>query len=58
VGTDPAAIVAAAHAALHGGVERRCPALWDGQAAPRIARAILDGGTAADRLRPTARPRD
>jgi UDP-N-acetylglucosamine 2-epimerase (non-hydrolysing) len=56
VGTDPAAIVAAAHAALHGEIEKRCPALWDGNAAPRIARAILDGGVAADRPRPTAIP--
>ncbi len=56
VGTDPDAIVAAAHAALHGEVEKRCPALWDGRAAPRIARVILDGGTAGDRPRPTDLP--
>ena len=55
VGTDPATIVAAAHEVLHGEVPRRCPALWDGAAAPRIARIILDGGTAGERLRPTAR---
>jgi UDP-N-acetylglucosamine 2-epimerase (non-hydrolysing) len=56
VGTDPAAIIAAAHAALHGDVEKRCPELWDGAAAPRIVRVILDGGTASERLRPTAMP--
>jgi UDP-N-acetylglucosamine 2-epimerase (non-hydrolysing) len=56
VGTDPAAIVEAAHAVLRGEVVRRCPALWDGFAAPRIARVIIDGGTAAQRLRPTAPP--
>jgi UDP-N-acetylglucosamine 2-epimerase (non-hydrolysing) len=56
VGTDPAAIIEAAHDALHGAIEKRCPALWDGAAAPRIARVILDGGSAAERLRTTATP--
>ena len=46
VGTDPDAIVAAAHAVLRGEVEKRCPALWDGHAAPRIARVLIEGGTA------------
>ncbi len=56
VGTDPDAIVAAAHAVLRGEVEKRCPALWDGLAAPRIARVLMEGGTAKDRLRPTDLP--
>lgn len=56
VGTDPVAIVEAAHAVLRGEVVRRCPALWDGHAAPRIARVMLEGGTASERLRPTALP--
>ncbi|HEV7524342.1 MAG TPA: UDP-N-acetylglucosamine 2-epimerase (non-hydrolyzing) [Acidimicrobiia bacterium] len=56
VGTDPAAIIAAARTALRGEVEARCPALWDGFAAPRIARVIMEGGTADDRLRPTDLP--
>ena len=56
VGTDPLAIVEGARAALRGEVVPRCPALWDGAAASRIARVIVDGGTAADRLRPTDLP--
>ena len=38
VGTDPAAIIDGARAVLRGEVVPRCPALWDGAAAPRIAR--------------------
>jgi UDP-N-acetylglucosamine 2-epimerase (non-hydrolysing) len=56
VGTDPDAIIAAGRAVLAGEFTRRCPALWDGKAAPRIARVILDGGDAGHRLRPTALP--
>ncbi|MEZ5374897.1 MAG: UDP-N-acetylglucosamine 2-epimerase (non-hydrolyzing) [Acidimicrobiales bacterium] len=40
VGTDPAAIIAAAGRALAGKVEPRCPELWDGHAGDRIA-AVL-----------------
>jgi UDP-N-acetylglucosamine 2-epimerase (non-hydrolysing) len=43
VGTDPDAIVAAAEDVLRDGVERRCPELWDGHAAARIA-DVLAGG--------------
>ena len=56
VGTDPGAIVEAARAVLRGEVTRRCPPLWDGAAAPRIAEILMHGGTAAQRLRPTALP--
>jgi UDP-N-acetylglucosamine 2-epimerase (non-hydrolysing) len=53
VGTDPDVIVKAARAVLRAEVTPRCPALWDGAAAPRIARIIVDGGTVRDRRRPT-----
>lgn len=53
VGVEPDAIVAAATEVLEKGVEPRRPALWDGKAGGRIAEAILGGGTAAERARPT-----
>jgi UDP-N-acetylglucosamine 2-epimerase (non-hydrolysing) len=40
VGLEPDAIVAGARRALAGEVPARCPALWDGKAAVRIADAI------------------
>ncbi len=43
LGTDPAAILAAADELLAGGVtEARCPKLWDGKAGERIA-VVLNG---------------
>ena len=53
VGTEPERIVAAARTVIRDGVPRRRPALWDGHAAERIAKVIIDGGCAADRKRPT-----
>jgi UDP-N-acetylglucosamine 2-epimerase (non-hydrolysing) len=41
VGTDPARIAAAAQDVLrHGVKDAKVPDLWDGNAAPRIARVI------------------
>lgn len=42
VGTDPAAILAAAERALDGMVPARRPALWDGKAGERIAAVLCD----------------
>ncbi|MGE0878011.1 MAG: non-hydrolyzing UDP-N-acetylglucosamine 2-epimerase [Acidimicrobiia bacterium] len=60
VGTEPAAIVREAsevlHDLRHGGWIRRCPPLWDGNAAQRIADVIVHGGTALQRRRPTDLP--
>jgi UDP-N-acetylglucosamine 2-epimerase (non-hydrolysing) len=56
VGTDPTAILRAARQALMQETPRRRPALWDGRAGLRIAAVLLNGGTAASRLRPTAHP--
>ena len=53
VGTEPERIVAAARTVIRDGVPSRRPALWDGHAAERIAKVIIDGGCAADRKRPT-----
>jgi UDP-N-acetylglucosamine 2-epimerase (non-hydrolysing) len=53
VGTEPAAVLRAAHEALVDNVAARRPALWDGRAGQRIAAVLLGGGTAASRLRPT-----
>jgi UDP-N-acetylglucosamine 2-epimerase (non-hydrolysing) len=41
VGRVPAAVVAAAHDVLAGGVEARRPALWDGRAGARIAAVLI-----------------
>jgi UDP-N-acetylglucosamine 2-epimerase (non-hydrolysing) len=41
VGTDPARIVAAARRVLETPPPPRCPALWDGRAAERVAEALL-----------------
>jgi UDP-N-acetylglucosamine 2-epimerase (non-hydrolysing) len=54
VGRDRAGIVAAARQALAAPPPPRRPALWDGRAGQRIATALLRGGRAAQRLRPTA----
>jgi len=53
VGRDPSRIVAAAAAVLRDGVTPRCPALWDGKAATRIAEVIVHGGGPAHHARPT-----
>jgi UDP-N-acetylglucosamine 2-epimerase (non-hydrolysing) len=53
VGTNPAAILRAAREALADDSPARRPALWDGRAGQRIAAVLLNGGTAASRLRPT-----
>ena len=53
VGTDPEAILDALRDVLNSPPAPRCPALWDGHAAPRIAAAITDGEPATARLRPT-----
>jgi UDP-N-acetylglucosamine 2-epimerase (non-hydrolysing) len=44
VGTDPARIVPAARETLQGGARKgRMPELWDGRAAERIARILVEG---------------
>lgn len=53
VGVEPEAIVTAAHEALHGRRAKRCPALWDGRAAERIAELIVARAQSAERPRPT-----
>ncbi len=53
VGTDPEAIVACSTEVLEHGVEPRCPSLWDGHAADRIAEVILGGGGPEGHPRPT-----
>jgi UDP-N-acetylglucosamine 2-epimerase (non-hydrolysing) len=56
VGTDPVALENAALASLRSGGKRgRVPELWDGAAAPRIARAL---GDFLDARAPDARNRD
>ncbi|MER7467432.1 UDP-N-acetylglucosamine 2-epimerase (non-hydrolyzing) [Streptomyces sp. NPDC097981] len=52
-GTDPDRITATVDRVLDDPPAPRCPELWDGRAGERIARVLLDGGTAATRLRPT-----
>lgn len=52
VGREPDRIVEAATRVLDHGVEPRCPALWDGQAAERIA-DVLVAGSASPPPRPT-----
>ncbi|MFI8824842.1 non-hydrolyzing UDP-N-acetylglucosamine 2-epimerase [Streptomyces sp. NPDC053431] len=56
-GRDPARIVATAVRLLDEPPPPRRPELWDGHAGERIARVLLDGGTAAERARPTDHPR-
>ena len=53
VGRDPETIVEAALAVLAEPPTARRPALWDGRAGERIAAALVDGGRASTRLRPT-----
>ncbi|MFJ3905521.1 non-hydrolyzing UDP-N-acetylglucosamine 2-epimerase [Streptomyces sp. NPDC090025] len=52
-GRDPERIVRTALRLLEHPPPPRRPALWDGHAGERIARVLLDGGTAATRPRPT-----
>ena len=52
-GRDPERIVRTVHAVLDSPPDARRPALWDGHASDRIAAVLLEGGTAAGRLRPT-----
>ena len=54
VGRDAQRIVAAATDVLDHRPVRRRPALWDGHAGERIAEVLLAGGSAHERLRPTA----
>jgi UDP-N-acetylglucosamine 2-epimerase (non-hydrolysing) len=54
VGRDPERIVAAARRVLAEGVPRRCPGLWDGKAAERIADVV----SATVQRRPWRRPTD
>jgi UDP-N-acetylglucosamine 2-epimerase (non-hydrolysing) len=51
VGVDPAEVVEAADEVLTRGVTPRCPALWDGAAGDRIARAIEHFGASGADLR-------
>ncbi|MFJ3923370.1 non-hydrolyzing UDP-N-acetylglucosamine 2-epimerase [Streptomyces sp. NPDC090022] len=53
-GTDPERITATVHRVLDDPPAPRCPPLWDGRASERIARVLLDGGSARTRARPTA----
>lgn len=52
-GLDPARIVEIAQRVLADPPAPRRPALWDGHAGDRIAEVLLNGGSAAARLRPT-----
>ncbi|WP_265866969.1 non-hydrolyzing UDP-N-acetylglucosamine 2-epimerase [Streptomyces sp. SKN60] len=52
-GRDPDRILATALKLLDAPPPPRRPALWDGRAGERIARVLLDGGTATTRPRPT-----
>lgn len=52
-GTDPDRITATVHRVLDDPPAPRCPELWDGRASERIARVLLEGGSAATRPRPT-----
>ncbi|MFJ7066205.1 non-hydrolyzing UDP-N-acetylglucosamine 2-epimerase [Streptomyces sp. NPDC101115] len=52
-GRDPERIVATAVKLLATPPPPRRPELWDGRAGERIARVLLEGGTAAGRRRPT-----
>ena len=54
VGRDPERIVAEARRVLAEGVPRRCPGLWDGKAAERIADVV----SATVQRRPWRRPTD
>ncbi|MEV4711096.1 UDP-N-acetylglucosamine 2-epimerase (non-hydrolyzing) [Micromonospora sp. NPDC049374] len=56
VGRDPQRIIGAATRILHTPPPRRCPALWDGRAAERIADILLDHLAAPVRNRPTDLP--
>jgi UDP-N-acetylglucosamine 2-epimerase (non-hydrolysing) len=55
-GRDPARIVTTVHRVLDEPPAPRRPQLWDGRAGDRIARVLLEGGTADTRARPTDRP--
>ncbi|MER7515394.1 non-hydrolyzing UDP-N-acetylglucosamine 2-epimerase [Streptomyces sp. NPDC126499] len=52
-GRDPDRILATAVRLLDDPPEPRRPELWDGRAGERIAEVLLEGGTAANRPRPT-----
>ncbi|MEV7277872.1 UDP-N-acetylglucosamine 2-epimerase (non-hydrolyzing) [Streptomyces sp. NPDC093111] len=54
-GRDPQRILATAVRLLENPPPPRRPALWDGHAGDRIARVLLEGGTAGNRPRPTDR---
>lgn len=58
VGTAHEAITAAAADVIANGVEKRCPALWDGRASQRIADVLLERLRELDPLRPTDLPRE
>jgi UDP-N-acetylglucosamine 2-epimerase (non-hydrolysing) len=55
VGREPQRIIDNARRVLRDGVPPRCPALWDGKAADRIA-DVLVAGVAAPPPRPTDQP--
>lgn len=55
VGRGPGRILAEARQILATGVPKRCPKLWDGKAADRVAEVIAAGGPATGHPRPTAR---
>lgn len=52
-GRDPDRIVATTARVLADPPAPRRPELWDGRASVRIADVLLEGGTAATRIRPT-----
>jgi UDP-N-acetylglucosamine 2-epimerase (non-hydrolysing) len=54
VGRDPDRILEAAASVLADPPPKRWPSLWDGRAGERIAEALISGGGAHDRRRPTA----
>jgi UDP-N-acetylglucosamine 2-epimerase (non-hydrolysing) len=54
VGRDPGRILEVAGRVLADPPPKRCPSLWDGRAGERIAEALLSGGSADGRHRPTA----
>jgi len=53
VGIEPAAITAAFRQVMGGGVETRCPQLWDGNAGQRIADVLCERLADPVALRPT-----
>lgn len=54
VGRDPERILAEVRQILTTGVRKRCPVLWDGRAAERVADVIAQGGSPIGHRRPSS----